>query len=63
VEIEDRDQKKVSIVETGYIGLFTAVRFASKGYRVVASTHDSEKAELMNKGIPPFFEYGLEELW
>ena len=62
MEIKDRDQKKVSIVETSYVGLCTAVGFASKGYKVVASTHDPEKAELINDGIPPFFEYGLEEL-
>jgi UDPglucose 6-dehydrogenase len=55
-------EKKVSIVGTGYVGLCTAVGFASKGYKVVASTHDPEKAELINDGIPPFFEYGLQEL-
>ena len=55
-------EKNISIVGTGYVGLCTAVGFASKGYKVVASTHDSEKAELINKGIPPFFEYGLQEL-
>jgi UDPglucose 6-dehydrogenase len=55
-------EKSVSIVGTGYVGLCTAVGFASRGYKVVASTHDSEKAELINKGVPPFFEYGLEEM-
>ena len=55
-------EKSISIVGTGYVGLCTAVGFASRGYKVVASTHDSEKAELINKGIPPFFEYGLEEI-
>jgi len=55
-------EKSISIVGTGYVGLCTAVGFASRGYKVVASTHDPEKAELINKGIPPFFEYGLEEI-
>ncbi len=55
-------EKSISIVGTGYVGLCTAVGFASRGYKVVASTHDSEKAELINKGVPPFFEYGLEEI-
>ena len=41
-------EKSISIVGTGYVGLCTAVGFASKGYRVVASTHDPEKAELIN---------------
>jgi UDPglucose 6-dehydrogenase len=55
-------EKSISIVGTGYVGLCTAVGFASRGYEVVASTHDSEKAELINQGVPPFFEYGLEEM-
>jgi UDPglucose 6-dehydrogenase len=55
-------EKSISIVGTGYVGLCTAVGFASRGYKVVASTHDPEKAELINKGVPPFFEYGLEEM-
>jgi len=55
-------EKSISIVGTGYVGLCTAVGFASRGYKVVASTHDPEKAELINKGVPPFFEYGLEEI-
>jgi UDPglucose 6-dehydrogenase len=52
---------QVSIVGVGYVGLSTAVGFASKGYRVIASTHDQEKAALINKAIPPFFEPGLQE--
>ena len=54
-------EKSISVVGTGYVGLCTAVGFASRGYKVVASTHDPEKSELINKGIPPFFEYGLKE--
>jgi len=55
-------EKSISIVGTGYVGLCTAVGFASKGYKVVASTHDPKKAELINKGVPPFFEHDLEEI-
>jgi len=55
-------KKSISIVGTGYVGLCTAVGFASKGYKVVASTQDPEKVELINKGIPPFFEDGLEDV-
>jgi len=53
---------RISIVGTGYVGLCTAAGFASKGYGVIASTRDSEKAGLINRGIPPFYEPGLEEL-
>ena len=53
---------RISIVGTGYVGLCTAAGFASKGYEVIASTRDSEKASLVNLGIPPFYEPGLEGL-
>jgi len=52
----------ISIVGTGYVGLCTAVGFADKGYKVIASTNNPQKAKLINRGIPPFFEPGLEEL-
>jgi len=55
-------QQRVSIVGTGYVGLCTAVGFASKGYKVITSTHDAEKAALINEGIPPFHEPVLQEL-
>jgi len=51
----------ISIVGTGYVGLCTAIGFASKGYKVITSTHNPEKATLINKGIPPFYEPGLKE--
>jgi UDP-glucose 6-dehydrogenase len=40
----------ISIVGTGYVGLSTAVGFASKGYKVITSTHDNEKASKINEG-------------
>jgi UDPglucose 6-dehydrogenase len=46
----------------GYVGLCTAVGFASRGCKVIASTHDAEKAAKINKGIPPFYEPRLQEL-
>jgi len=53
---------RISVMGIGYVGLCTAVGFASNGYKVVASTHDAEKAAKINKGIPPFFEPNLQEL-
>ena len=35
--------------------------FASKGYKVIASEVDEEKAKKINQGIPPFHEPGLQE--
>jgi len=46
----------------GYVGLCTAVGFAYKKYRVIASTHDAEKAAKINEGIPPFHEPNLKKL-
>jgi UDPglucose 6-dehydrogenase len=54
-------QQHISIVGTGYVGLCTAIGFATKGYKVITSTHNPEKAASINKGIPPFYEPGLQE--
>ncbi len=51
----------VSIIGTGYVGLSTAVCFASRGYRVIASTHDNAKASMINAKQPPFYEPGLSD--
>ncbi|UCC33593.1 MAG: UDP-glucose/GDP-mannose dehydrogenase family protein [Candidatus Bathyarchaeota archaeon] len=53
---------RISIVGTGYVGLVTAVGFASKGYMTIASTHDPEKVALINSGVPPFYELGLGKI-
>src|SRR3972149_2575089 len=53
---------KISVIGAGYVGLCTAVGFASRGYSVVASDSDSEKVAKINKGVPPFHEPGLREL-
>jgi UDPglucose 6-dehydrogenase len=54
-------QPKISVIGVGYVGLCTAVGLASKGYSVIACDIDSEKITKINKGIPPFYEPGLEE--
>jgi UDPglucose 6-dehydrogenase len=46
---------------TGHVGLVTCVTFASIGHEVVGTDVDVEKIELLERGIPPFFEPGLEE--
>jgi len=53
--------KLVSIIGIGYVGLCTAVGFASKGFKVIASTHNHEKHDMINKGVPPFYEPDLEK--
>ncbi len=56
------EKPKISVLGIGYVGLCTAVGFASKKYAVIASTHDAEKAKKINKGIPPFHEPNLQKL-
>lgn len=52
----------VSILGTGFVGLCSAVCFAHRGIKVIASTHNEEKANLINQGIAPFYEVELEEI-
>jgi UDPglucose 6-dehydrogenase len=53
---------RISVMGIGYVGLCTAVGFANKRNRVLASTHDADKASKINKGIAPFYEPGLQRL-
>ncbi|MFX0030884.1 MAG: UDP-glucose dehydrogenase family protein [Candidatus Hermodarchaeota archaeon] len=52
----------VSILGTGFIGLCSAACFAEKDIMVLASTHNEKKANMINEGIAPFFEAGLQEM-
>jgi UDPglucose 6-dehydrogenase len=55
-------ETRISVLGIGYVGLCTAVAFASRGYHVIASTHDAEKSAKINEGIPPFYEPNLQNL-
>jgi UDPglucose 6-dehydrogenase len=55
------NKPKISVIGAGYVGLCTAVGFSSKGYSVIASDVDAEKAAKINEGVPPFHEPGLQE--
>lgn len=52
----------VSIMGTGFIGLCSAACFAKKDIQVMASTHNKEKAQMINDGIAPFYEADLQEM-
>jgi UDPglucose 6-dehydrogenase len=53
---------RISILGTGFIGLCSAACFANKDIKVIASTHNKKKADIISQGKTPFFEEGLDEM-
>jgi len=53
---------RISIAGTGYVGLVTAVCLAEVGHLVTCIDKDEEKIRLLEEGIPPIYEPGLNEL-
>lgn len=54
--------KKICVIGLGYIGLPTALLFATNGYDVVGVDINSDTVEKVNRKIIPFEEGGLEDL-
>ena len=52
----------VSIIGAGHVGLVTGSCLAEKGHRVVCVDVDQHKVDLINRGVCPFHEAGLEEI-
>ncbi len=53
---------KVSVIGSGYVGTVTAACFAELGHNIVCIDIDPEKVDMINRGKPPIYEVGLEEL-
>ncbi|MDF2801708.1 MAG: UDP-glucose 6-dehydrogenase [Anaerocolumna sp.] len=53
---------KVAIVGTGYVGLVTGVLLSDFGNDVICVDTNKEKIELLNQGICPIYEPGLQEI-
>ncbi|MCR4754280.1 MAG: UDP-glucose/GDP-mannose dehydrogenase family protein [Lachnospiraceae bacterium] len=53
---------RIAVAGTGYVGLVAGVCFAEKGHDVTCVDIDENKVKLMESGVSPIYEEGLEEL-
>ena len=53
---------KIAVAGTGYVGLVTGVCLAEHGHHVICVDIDAKKVEIMQKGISPIYEPGLDGL-
>jgi len=53
---------RVGVIGTGYVGLVAAVGLADTGNHVIGVDIDVAKVEGLNRGEPPIFEPGLDDL-
>lgn len=52
----------ICIVGTGYVGLITGTCLSEMGNNVICVDNDKKKLEMLERGITPLYEPGLEEL-
>ncbi|OHR74504.1 UDP-glucose 6-dehydrogenase [Bacillus sp. HMSC76G11] len=53
---------RISVAGTGYVGLVTGVCLAEIGHQVTCVDIDEKKVDLLNNGVSPIYEPGLEDL-
>jgi UDPglucose 6-dehydrogenase len=53
---------RITMVGTGYVGLVSGACFSDFGHEVICVDKDPNKIALLEKGVMPIFEPGLEQL-
>lgn len=53
---------RISVVGAGYVGLVSAASLARLGHSVVCIDTDASKVDLINRGVSPIYESGLDDL-
>lgn len=56
------DLEKVAVVGLGYVGLSFACALASEGFKVIGLDKDYDKVRMIEKGLTPIYEEGLDKL-
>ncbi|MGH2652154.1 MAG: NAD(P)-binding domain-containing protein, partial [Actinomycetota bacterium] len=56
------DVSTIAVLGLGKLGAPIAACMATKGFRVIGVDVDPEKVAAVNRGAPPVFEPGLEEM-
>jgi len=52
----------ISVLGAGYVGIATALTFSSMGYSTLCVDNVRQKIDGINRGIPPVFEPGMDQL-
>jgi len=52
----------IAVIGTGYVGLVTGVVLAELGNNVICVDKDPRKVEMLQDGVPPIYEPGVEEM-